>query len=328
MTDQARPLSKFWNAHAREWIDWVRAPGGQDSYWRFHRDEFLALVPKTSDLTVDIGCGEGRVGRDLVEHGHQRVFGIDCSFIMCHAATDHPKAAPAVVADAVCLPLADASADCAVAFMSLQDIDDMPGAVKEAARVLKDGKKLVLSIVHPMYSGGGFRETGTHDDKLFVIKRSYFEPELRVSTDQHDDLTMTFQREHRPIQAYTKALTDVGFTIEELREVTDPDTSEPRHGIPMFLAIAATRRRREQPAVPQREPGTVGTGAVNGRRNHRVHVGRVGAARSNRHPPGQPSQDRLQPVQAVVPETAGNCSRYRGSWLVLSLMRLLQILKG
>jgi SAM-dependent methyltransferase len=327
MTDQAGLLREAWNAHAREWIEWVRAPGWPDSYWRFHRDEFLTLVPKTSNLTVDIGCGEGRVGRDLVEHGHKQVFGIDCSLIMCHAAADHPKAAPAVVADAVRLPLADASVDCAVAFLSLQDIDDMPGAVKEAARILKDGKKLILSIVHPMYSGGGFWETGTDDDKLFVIKPSYFEPELCVSTDQHDDLTMTFHREHRPIQAYTKALTDVGFTIEELREVTDPDTSDPRHGIPMFLAIAATRRRREQPAVPQREPGTVGTGAVNGWRNHRARIGLIGAARPNGHPPRQASQDQLQPVP-TAPETPWNGARYRRSWFLLSLMGLLQRLKG
>ena len=43
--DQVERLSKSWDAHAQEWIDWVRAPGRPDSYWRFHGEHFLALVP-------------------------------------------------------------------------------------------------------------------------------------------------------------------------------------------------------------------------------------------------------------------------------------------
>ena len=62
MTDQVERLSDSWDAHAHEWIKWVRAPDRQDSYWRFHRERFLSLIPAAGRLTVDIGCGEGRVG--------------------------------------------------------------------------------------------------------------------------------------------------------------------------------------------------------------------------------------------------------------------------
>jgi hypothetical protein len=74
---------------------------------------------------------------------------------------------------------------------------------------------------------------------------------------------------------------------------------------------------------PQHEPGTVGVGAVNGQHNHRVHVGRMDAADPNRYARGQSSQDRLQPVPAAL-ETAGSGARFRGSWPVLSLKRLLR----
>jgi 2-polyprenyl-3-methyl-5-hydroxy-6-metoxy-1,4-benzoquinol methylase len=40
------------------------------SYERFHRDRFLELVPQPGRLTLDIGCGEGRLSRDLNAHGH------------------------------------------------------------------------------------------------------------------------------------------------------------------------------------------------------------------------------------------------------------------
>ena len=248
-TDQVDLLSRCWNAHADEWIKWVRAPGRQDSYWRFHRERFLPLVPDPGQLTVDIGCGEGRVGRDLKKLGHT-VLGVDWSFTMCRASEKHPERSPAVVGDAARLPLAEASADCAIAFMSLQDIDDMPGTIKEIARVLKDGRPLVLAIVHPMYSGGGFSEAGSSSDSAFVVKRSYFQVERLISTDVHGSLKVTFFREHRPLQAYTQALAAAGFIIDTLYELTDEDEDRHRSSIPMFMDIVATRRPRERKVKP------------------------------------------------------------------------------
>ncbi len=258
MTDQIERLSDSWDAHAHEWIKWVRAPGRQDSYWRFHRKRFLALVPpRAGRLTVDIGCGEGRVGRDLQRLGHT-VLGVDLSSTMCRAAATHPEPQPVVRADASKLPLPDASADCAIAFMSLQDIDDMPRAVIEIARVLEDDCLLLLAIVHPMYSGGKFSGPGEFSrtgkkSNPFIIKRSYLENKRLVSTDVHDGLRVTFFREHRPLQAYTQALIRAGFNIENLLELTDEDQSRNRDGIPVFLDIVARRRRRDKPVDSAQE---------------------------------------------------------------------------
>jgi len=251
MTDQVERLSDSWDAHAHEWIKWVRAPGRQDSYWRFHRERFLSLVPTAGRLTVDIGCGEGRVGRDLQDLGH-RVLGIDLSFTMCRAAMTHAQPSPAVRADAAELPLAESSADCAIAFMSLQDIDDMQAVVKEIARVLEDDSLLVLAIVHPMYSGGKFSRIklsrAGRNYKPFVIKRSYFQTKRLVSTDVHGGLRVTLFREHRPLQAYIQALIDAGFNIEKLVELTDADQARHREGIPVFLDILARLKPREKQA--------------------------------------------------------------------------------
>jgi hypothetical protein len=63
-------LRDAWDVHAQDWFSWAREPG-HDSYWRFHRDAFLPLIPAPGRLTLDIGCGEGRVGRDLEQRGHR-----------------------------------------------------------------------------------------------------------------------------------------------------------------------------------------------------------------------------------------------------------------
>lgn len=238
MSDQPLPLGHGWDSHADEWITWARLPG-RDTYWRFHRAAFLPLFPDPGLLTVDVGCGEGRVSRDLRAMGH-RVLATDLSLAMSRAAATHPTdPAAAVVADATMLPLATSSADCAVAFMSLHDIDHMPAAVREIARILAPGGRLVMAIVHPINSAGEFHGDKADLGRPFVIGGSYLRPERYVDVFNEDGLTVTFHSEHRPIQAYTEALAGAGFVIERLIEPTDPDPARPWRRIPLFLDIVA-----------------------------------------------------------------------------------------
>jgi SAM-dependent methyltransferase len=241
VTDRELSLAQAWDSHAQEWIAWARAPG-HDSYENFHRDLFLPLVPPPGRLTVDVGCGEGRVSRDLRGLGH-RVLAVDRSPAMSRAAATHPsEPVPAMVADATRLPLPTGSADCAVAFMSLHDIDDMPAAVKEIARILAVGGHLVLATVHPINSAGEFARD--EPDNPFVINGSYLHPGRNCDSFSRDGLTMTFNGAHRPIQAYTEALAEAGFVIERLREPTSPDPASNWVRIPLFLNIVAGLRRR------------------------------------------------------------------------------------
>ncbi|HXL19982.1 MAG TPA: class I SAM-dependent methyltransferase [Streptosporangiaceae bacterium] len=256
MTDETRPLGEGWDLHAHEWIAWSRT--GLDSYEKFHRDAFLPLVPRAGQLTVDVGCGEGRVSRDLQALGH-RVLAIDLSLVMSRAAAAHPAApVPAVVADAARLPLATGTADCAVAFMSLHDTDHMPAAVREIARILSVGGRLVMAIVHPINSAGEFTGDRTDMDRPFVIDGSYLQPARYVDTFTRDSMTVTFHGEHRPLQAYTEALADAGFVIERLREPTNPDPAKPWRRVPLFLNILAALERRG--ALRVRESRHSGTG--------------------------------------------------------------------
>jgi SAM-dependent methyltransferase len=217
MTDRIPTLGEGWDQHAHEWIAWSRTPG-LGSYEKFHRDAFLPLVPHPGQLTVDVGCGEGRVSRDLRARGH-RVLAIDLSLAMIRAAVIHPAApVPAVVADAARLPLRTGSAECAGAVMSLHDTDHMSAAVREIARILRVGGRLVMAIVHLINSAGDFASDRTDGDRAFISDRSYLQSERYVDTFTRDGMTVTFHGEHRPLQACTEALADAGFVIERLRE--------------------------------------------------------------------------------------------------------------
>lgn len=232
-------LRDAWESEAREWVAWARAPG-HDSYWQFHRDRFLQLLPAPSGLTLDLGCGEGRFPRDLEERGYE-VVGVDASpTLIAHAQQADPEG-DYRVADAAKLPLADASVQLVTALLSLHDMDDMAGAVAEAARVLVSGGRLCAAVVHPINSGGGFESSAP--DAAFIIRESYFRQRRYADTVERDGLRMTFTSLHRPLEAYFGALEPAGLLVERLVEVGDTTVlpGDRWQRIPLFLHIRAVR---------------------------------------------------------------------------------------
>jgi SAM-dependent methyltransferase len=236
-------LRAEWERHAHEFIAWARRPGF-DSYWQFHRDQFLELVPEPGRRTLDLGCGEGRLSRDLKALGHTMV-AVDASPTMVGAAAEADPELELQLADAADLPFDAGSFDLVVAFMSLQDIQDFEGAVFEAARVLEPGGRLCLAVVHPFNSAGRF--DGEDASSPFVVRDSYLSRFLYEDHIERDGLKMTFVSEHRPLQAYVEALAEAGLLVERLRETDVPDYAvrRPRsrrwQRVPLFLHIRALR---------------------------------------------------------------------------------------
>jgi SAM-dependent methyltransferase len=223
-------LAGAWEDHAEEWIAWTRSSrydGFREGTWPALRE----LLPGPGPGPVlDVGCGEGRAGRELRKLGY-RVAGVERSPTLAAAAVAACPAIPVLLADAAAMPFADHSADLVVACMSLLDIDDFEGAVSEIGRVLRPGGRLCMAVVHPFWSA---QDEDTMHTEQFGISRPYLEPRQYVDRVERDGLTMTFTSAHRPLTSYTSALSASGMMISALTETG-------RGTIPWLLAIRAEK---------------------------------------------------------------------------------------
>ena len=228
-------LRDAWDAQAENWIAWTR--GGVDAaFIGYNSAAFMELMPPPGELTIDLGAGEGRIGRILRTFGH-RVVEFEQSRRLAEASAELTPGA-GVIADVTRLPVRPAIADMAVAFMSFMDVDDMPVAVAEAARALRPGGTLMMAIVHPINSGGEFDKPGT---TFTMYQSSYFVDRHYADDVEREGVQMRFESRHRSVEAYSLALEAAGFVIEALREVGDPNPESKWNRIPLFLHVRARR---------------------------------------------------------------------------------------
>jgi SAM-dependent methyltransferase len=235
-------LADAWHRQAAEWARFVRTPDYDRTNERFNLPRLLELLPPPGRATLDVGCGEGRTGRALLALGH-RVVAVDSSPAMVALAAETQEA---LVADAAALPFPDGSFDLVTAFMSMMDMDDPDGAVREAGRVLEPGGRFCFCITHPINTAGRFE--AREPDAPFRIRGSYFEERRADETWERDGIRIEFAARHRPIQAWSRALEAAGFLIEALREHPFPREAWRNEGsarwarMPLFLHVRAVKR--------------------------------------------------------------------------------------
>ncbi len=149
--------------------------------------------------------------------------------------------------------LGNASFDIVLANMTLMDMKNAEGAIRESSRVLRRNGRLVASISHPCFDNGEFsswlmEKTGYLETVSRKI-RNYREPsdtliDWRVSPDQ---LRQT-RSYHRPLSWYAKILSSFGFLISALEE-PEPNQEfiekDPQghwiRDIPLHLVIEAVK---------------------------------------------------------------------------------------
>ena len=228
-------MSAAWETVAEEWVAHVRSGG--DAPYSWNGPAFFELLPPPEGLTVDVGCGEGRTTRELHARGYS-VVGVDSAPTLVRLAEEADPRGQYLIADAGELPFEDGAAALVVAFMVLQDLSELDGAVAEAARVLEDGGRFCLAIVHPVATGGDFVD---RDTDTFVVN-SYCTP-FEVARPLAAKSVVQF---HRPLDAYSRALERAGFCIEAVREVPARRRADGR--VPAFLHVRAVKWRfgREQ----------------------------------------------------------------------------------
>jgi SAM-dependent methyltransferase len=196
-------LRDAWEGQAENWLRFAREGGPDHWFWEFNWPAFESLLPSPGRATLDLGCGEGRVGVRLRGLGHA-VVGVDASPTLAAAARKRGVYDEVIEADAAAQPVNDGAFDLVVAFMSLQDLDDAAGAIREAARVLEPGGRAAIATVHPSWSA---REIS-----------NYFATERYDVPVERDGVRIVFASLHRPLEGYVALLREAGLVIEDLRE--------------------------------------------------------------------------------------------------------------
>jgi demethylmenaquinone methyltransferase/2-methoxy-6-polyprenyl-1,4-benzoquinol methylase len=117
---------------------------GLDTRWR--KEAVRRLDRGRGSLVLDLACGTGDLCRE-VERTGAHVTGLDLSFGMLRAArTD----APLAQADALHLPMPDASVDGATCGFALRNLTDLGAFFDELGRVLRpSGRIALLEVAEP-----------------------------------------------------------------------------------------------------------------------------------------------------------------------------------
>lgn len=229
---------KHWSDVAAQWIAWARAPG-HDAFWAY-RKGLVDFIGKGSGRALEVGCGEGRVSRELKALGYH-VTATDAVAAMVEAAREASSADDYHVAGLSDLPFDDASFDLVMAYNVLMDVEDVPSAAHEIRRVLKPEGTLFVSLVHPFRDRGRF--AGRAPDAPFVVDGSYYGRDYFEGEEARDGLTMHFAGWSQPLEDYMAAFEVAGLAITGLREpipdTADTDQLRQWSRIPLFLWLKA-----------------------------------------------------------------------------------------
>lgn len=233
-------MAGAWDEETENSLRWARTPGF-DAYW-YYRDAFFdSVLPAPAGRTLEVGCGEGRVARDLAERGHQ-VTAIDTAAGLVRHARDADAASSYLVAAGAPIPIRSECFDLVVAYNALQVVDDMRGTAQECARVLRQGGHLCFCVTHPVTDMG--RWVDDSEPPVFTLRSRYFESARVEDTVERDGLRMTFRGWTYTLEDYAVALHDAGFAIEIIREPTPASHSRYQHWSerPLFMNVRAVRR--------------------------------------------------------------------------------------
>lgn len=190
-----------------------------------------ALLGPGTGRCLDVGCGTGLSALALRQAGHA-VIGLDISGDQLRIGRTR---CPWVIrGDAVKLPFASASVECAAAMFLHTDMDDFTPAVAEITRVLEPGGVFAYLGVHPCFVGHHI-DSPTKSDTQLCLTRGYRDAGWVFDSEHFGPgVRSRIGARHVPLAELLTAFVRAGLTFDVVAE----------HGdgiIPWMLALRAKK---------------------------------------------------------------------------------------
>lgn len=238
------------------WYDQLVGESGSE----YHREVVLPgllrlLAPCPGERVLDVACGQGVLCRVLHQRGIE-VTGVDAASALIDAARQRgPESIRYEVADARSLDfLPSLQFHAATCVLAIQNINPLQALLSGVSRLLVEGGRLVMVMMHPCFRGPKETSWGWDESKKVQYRRvdRYLIPRKApiVAHPGESDQTYTWTF-HRPIESYVKSLRSAGLFIDAIEEWPSHKTSASgprahaenvsRKEIPMFLAARAVK---------------------------------------------------------------------------------------
>jgi SAM-dependent methyltransferase len=209
-----------WTASAPVWLLAI-GEEGDPARVQLLDPVMLELAADVRGLRVlDLGCGEGRFSRMLAARGASPV-GLDLVRTMLAAARERSGGAQHLVrATGDVLPFRDDAFDLVVSYLTLVDITDFRTAIRESARVLRPGGRLLVANLSFVTASEGWARD-EQGRRLYHRVDRYLEEREQI----YEWYGLRIRNWHRPLSAYMTAYLGAGFALRRFIEpMPDDDT--------------------------------------------------------------------------------------------------------
>ncbi len=209
------------------------------------RPTFIEMVGDVRGLHIlDLGCGDGQYGRELLKAGCQSYTGLESSRTMADAAANLQGTAGQIVHSTIeAWEFPRTRFDLVVSRLALHYVADLPATFRRVHQTLTSSGRFVFSVVHPVITSCDRSRTGG-SKRLDWIVDDYFVPGPRHVFFMGEYV----EQHHRTVEEIFIALQQANFTIEQLREscprpehFTDEALFARRSRIPLFLFLAGKK---------------------------------------------------------------------------------------
>jgi len=248
-----------WNQASKDWCEAVEQGNHLvDPGFLFLQRLFTWMGDVAGKRILDLGCGEGRYARGLAQLGAD-VTAIDCAAYSIAYSEKKAREGGLRITHHVrnsndLYGIEDSAFDIVLCCMMLMDCEDLPGTIREIARVLKPSGRLFASVLHPCFavSGKDREGIGRIDEGLErkVVVKNYFYPTQWEEPIVQSGAAVVWR--HRTLQEYVKAFAAGGLCVVDLNELVPTDEQAALsvdiawlQKIPIFLFWELQKQTRE-----------------------------------------------------------------------------------